>query len=141
MALIKCSACGNEISASAATCPGCGHPVPISRSRANGVAIRLIFGLAVLMGAVWWFVGGGMNHEADHQMQNVKDKVASDAEQQYEIAARQGNKMSMCVQAGFAAAAYLQAQDETAYNQWKATEALDCQAAGGATLTHKKSLS
>ena len=34
------------------------------------------------------------------------------------------------VQAGFVAAAYLQAQDTTQYNFWKSIESVDCSAAG-----------
>lgn len=60
----------------------------------------------------------------------VNKKVTSDAEKEYEIAKRQGDKMQICVQAGFVAASYLQAHDEEAYNKWKLTEAIDCANAG-----------
>lgn len=66
----------------------------------------------------------------DAQMQDIEDKVATDAVSQYEIAARQGDPMQKCVQAGMAAAAFLQAEDEANYGIWKSTEKVDCAAAG-----------
>lgn len=63
-------------------------------------------------------------------MQRIEDRVASDAVHEYEIAARQGNRMQICVQAGMVAAAYLQAQDEPDYRTWKSRERLDCSRAG-----------
>jgi hypothetical protein len=49
---------------------------------------------------------------------------------EYGIAKRNGNSMDACVQAGFVAAAFLQAKDEASYRQWKDTETLDCKTAG-----------
>lgn len=63
-------------------------------------------------------------------MQDIKDQVAADAVKQYNIAKRSGGSMDTCVQAGMVAAAYLQAQDESSYRRWKATEKSDCAAAG-----------
>lgn len=61
------------------------------------------------------------NYRSDPQpsMEDVKKQVALDAETQYEIAERNGNRTDKCVQAGFVAAAYLQAQDERNYARWK----------------------
>jgi hypothetical protein len=55
-------------------------------------------------------------------MQQIENKVADDAVQQYEIAKRQGDKIQTYTQAGMVAAAYLQAKDEANYNKWKAIE-------------------
>ena len=52
----------------------------------------------------------------------VEYKVADDAVKEYEIAARQGDRMQMYVQAGLCAAAFLQAQDEPNYRKWKDIE-------------------
>ena len=60
----------------------------------------------------------------------MENKVADDAVKEYEIAKRSGTKMDICVHAGFVAAAYLQAKDEDKYREWKATERVDCSAAG-----------
>lgn len=65
-----------------------------------------------------------------HQLQETHDKVARDAVDQYNIAARSGTTMDRCVQAGLVAAAFLQAQDQSNYAQWKSTEQSDCAAAG-----------
>jgi hypothetical protein len=63
-------------------------------------------------------------------MQQIREKVAHDAEAEYDIAKRQGDPMQICVQAGMVAAAQLQAQDEAHYRQWKSIEAEDCCRAG-----------
>jgi hypothetical protein len=67
---------------------------------------------------------------AGTRLDDIRDKVAADAVDQYEIAKRQGDKLQTCVQAGFVSAAFLQAKNEPQYNAWKATEAADCAAAG-----------
>lgn len=63
-------------------------------------------------------------------MKGVTDKVARDSVDQYNIAAREGDPMQMCVQAGMVAAAFLQAKDEPNYREWKATEKANCRRAG-----------
>jgi hypothetical protein len=78
-----------------------------------------IVSLVMLIALGWYFFGGGL-----------ENKVASDAEAEYRIAKRNGTAMDACVHAGFVAAAYLQAKDETDYRQWKTIEASDCAAAG-----------
>ncbi len=40
MALIKCSECSREVSDSAASCPGCGHPLAGSNDKPISVAAR-----------------------------------------------------------------------------------------------------
>lgn len=52
----------------------------------------------------------------------IEQKVAEDAVIEYEIAARQGDKMQMYVQAGMCCAAFLQAHDEANYRKWKDIE-------------------
>lgn len=61
---------------------------------------------------------------------DVNEKVTSDVLEQYEIVKRNGNKMEVCVHAGFVAAAYLQAKNEPEYKKWKAIEKTDCKKAG-----------
>ena len=65
-----------------------------------------------------------------NQMDDIYGKVANDAVQQYTITVQSGGPIDRCVQAGFVAAAYLQAQDQANYANWKAIEANDCAAAG-----------
>lgn len=72
----------------------------------------------------------GCDAATDMQMDKVHNKVADDMVAQYEIAKKQGDAMQTCVQAGMVSAAYLQAQDEAKYNEWKAIEKTDCKAAG-----------
>lgn len=73
---------------------------------------------------------GGCDQLAEQQMDNIYDQVSSDAVEQYEIAKRQGDPIQVCVQAGFVAAAYLQAKNETNYSTWKTIEKADCARAG-----------
>jgi len=72
----------------------------------------------------------GCDKLVQHEMQQIENQVAEDAVKQYNIAKEQGDKMQICVQAGFASAAFLQAKDKENYNKWKAIEKSDCEAAG-----------
>lgn len=67
---------------------------------------------------------------AESQMQDIQDKVASDAVEQYEMVAKSGTTIDKCVYAGLASAAYLQAKNESEYSTWKAIEKLNCANAG-----------
>jgi|SRR5580765_3978684 hypothetical protein len=68
--------------------------------------------------------------DAASSLSDIRQKVAADAVAQYNIARRQGDPIQICVQAGLVAAAYLQAQDESNYQQWKRSEKNDCKSAG-----------
>ena len=72
----------------------------------------------------------GCDQMAENQMQDINNKVAADAEAQYELADKHGTAIDKCVQAGLASAAYLQAQNEDKYRHWKAIEGLACVNAG-----------
>ncbi len=72
----------------------------------------------------------GCDQAVEAQMDSTYDKVSSDMVAQYDIAKKQGDAMQTCVQAGMVSAAYLQAEDEAKYNEWKAIEKTDCKAAG-----------
>jgi hypothetical protein len=88
--------------------------------------VRLIFVLFLL----WYFFGGGLQHQAERGMQDIKEKVAADEVKQYEIAKRHGSAIDACVHAGLVAAAYLQAQEEGSYQEWKGIERSDCAIVG-----------
>jgi len=70
-------------------------------------------------------IGGCYN-----EVEDIYNQVALDAVDQYEIAKRQGDKISICVQAGLVSASYLQAKDEPNYIKWKKIESNDCRRAG-----------
>lgn len=60
--------------------------------------------------------------------QDIKNQVAQDALNQYEIAKRNGaTNMDLCVQAQLVSAAFLQAQNESLYSEWKRIEKNHCQ--------------
>ena len=96
-----------------------------NNSVAGGILALVLFG-----GFGWYFWGGGLQQQASTNLDQIKQQVASDSVQQYNIAKRDGTKMDACVQAGLVTAAYLQAQDESSYQQWKQIESADCSAAG-----------
>lgn len=81
-----------------------------------------IVGLIFIGLFIWWMTGGGV--------QQLSNQVAGNLSQQYDIAARQGNKMDMCIQAGATALGFLQAKDEKSYAHWKSVEKRDCATAG-----------
>jgi uncharacterized paraquat-inducible protein A len=116
--LTECKGCGGEISTSAKTCPKCGHPT----RHISLVNIAIL--VAVLLIALYALATMEI---APH---GIESQVASDALEQYNIAAAQGDPIQKCVEAGIVAAAYLQAEDQANYEQWKDTQAVDCQKAG-----------
>ena len=124
--MIKCKSCNNEISPRATTCPKCGHPNNNIHLSARQVIASIVLGGCL----IWFLAGGGFEKQASNQMQKIHNQVADDAVSRYEIAKREGNKIQVCVQAGFVSAAYLQAKDETNYQQWKQIEIADCKKAG-----------
>jgi len=127
MAMIKCDACKEVISKKAVVCPKCGHPNKKAKDLSGG---QIIAGLAFCGVLLWFFAGGGLEGAGNKQMQKIENKVAADAVNQYNIAKRGSDAIQICVQAGFAAAAYLQAEDETNYHKWKSIEKSECRAAG-----------
>ena len=75
--------------------------------------------LVIVGGAAYYFLGGGL-----------QEGVASDLEKQYNIAAKGGDKMSICIQAQLVAAGYLQAENQVKYLEWQKIQKSDCAAAG-----------
>jgi hypothetical protein len=72
-----------------------------------------------------------INTDAQRMLSDIEIQVARDAEDQYGIVARNGGSaMDRCVQAGMVAAAFLQANAEGRYQDWKKIEDRDCAAAG-----------
>ena len=125
MALITCHECKAEISSEAATCPKCGATPKTARNSLN-----VIGGVVVALVIVWFFYGGGLEKQASKDMAQIQTQVATDAVAQYNISKRNGNAIETCVQAGFVAAAYLQAKDESNHKIWVHTQSADCKKAG-----------
>jgi len=122
--MIKCKECKEEISKDAEKCPKCGHP---NETKQNlSALIGLIFFGAIL----WYFFGGGLEQQAANDLDSIKNQVAADSVNQYNIAKAQGDPIQICVQAGMVSAAYLQANDQVNYNTWKNIQKEDCRAAG-----------
>lgn len=91
-----------------------------------GVVVGLIAGGFLIR----YWIGGGRENEIASEMQDIRNQVAVDAIEEYQIARRQGDLMQICVKAGEVSAAYLQAQNELSHKQWKKTEDEDCKRAG-----------
>ena len=83
---------------------------------------KIIFGPIVILVFIGYFFGGGLEKQAQNEMDKIENQVALDTEKQYEIAKRNGSNMDAYVQAGMVAAAYLQAEDENNYKKWKEIE-------------------
>ena len=126
MAMIECKECKTQVSSTAKICPKCGHANP----KANYLSGKQVFGGLLLAGVGIWWASTGSDVYVSSQLKTVHSKVADDFVSKYQIAKREGDKMQVCVQAGFVSAAYLQAKDEANYQQWKQTEKADCRKAG-----------
>ncbi|MBY8826125.1 hypothetical protein [Sphingomonas colocasiae] len=85
---------------------------------------RILLSVTVLFGTA------GCDQLAQKQLSDIQKQVAEDAVKQYEIVRNSGTAVDKCVHAGLVAASYLQAQDESNYQHWKAIEAGNCAAAG-----------
>lgn len=83
---------------------------------------KIIFGTIVIVIFLGYFFGGGLEKQAQKEMDKIENQVALDAEKQYEIAKKNGSDMDAYVQSGMVAAAYLQAEDENNYKKWKEIE-------------------
>lgn len=107
--------------------------------------LQTIAGGIVAAGFGWYVLSGQMHKDqaaelqkiqrqievdAAKEMKRIEQQVADDAVQQYGIVKRNGSPMDTCVQAGMVAAAYVQAKDEANYQRWRATEQVECVAAG-----------
>lgn len=126
MTLVACKGCQEKISAKAVTCPKCGHPNEKSAHLSGGAVLGTLVGVGFF---IWWMAGGAET-AATHQLDKIEATVAADMVDQYNIAKRGGDRMQICVQAGLVAAAYLQAKDEASYGTWQKTQKKDCDAAG-----------
>lgn len=93
------------------------------------ILFTLVFLILIALGA-WYFYGGGLEKETQSTLQDISDQVAEDAVTEYNIAKMSNDPISICVQAGMVAAAYLQAQNQNQYLIWKEIEKVDCEEAG-----------
>ena len=143
MALVMCKECGKQVSDKAEKCPSCGVNVPKKLSFIHWIGIVFFGFISILL-----FIGynsvppennstsefkpdtnpisDAMSKAAATQMDSITLQVAKDAETQYIIAKREGDKTQICVQAMGVSAAYLQAKDERNYKKWKQIEKQDC---------------
>lgn len=137
-----CPRCAETIKLAASVCRHCGYdfeqPVPKPPRKRKRWAVGCLVAFVLLATVSTCAINlaqTGSNIAAtpfsvDGQLASIHDKVARDAVAQYQIAAQSGAPMDRCVQAGLVAAAFLQAQDQASYAQWKDTERRDCKAAG-----------
>lgn len=147
------------MAAAAPTCARCGAPssyhfqgddlcpehyaaaagLPVSSVSFQGSAAQNgsstnVLGALVSLGiggwVIWFFMFGGLEKQTAEGLDSIYKQVAADAVTQYNMTRQSGTSIDICVHAGLVSAAYLQAMDDTHYQQWKRTEAADCAAAG-----------
>jgi hypothetical protein len=116
-----CTRCGSKKSSSVVA-PSQAHPATGRKRSALGGIVSLISAIAI----AWYFFGGGLESQADHDLQHIEAKVATDAVKEYRMAVSSGDRTDICVHAGLVAAAYQQAHDEEDYLEWKKQEKSDC---------------
>jgi hypothetical protein len=92
--------------------------------------LKIILISVFAIGMLAYLFGGGIEKQAQHEMQKIENQVAQDAIKQYEIALKGGDKMEIYVHAGMVTAAFLQAKDEANYLKWKEIERKAAKAAG-----------
>lgn len=93
-------------------------------------SLKIIIGVIVLIIALGFMFGGGVEELANQELQKIENQVAADAVKQYEIAKKNGSATDAYVQAGMVAAAFLQANDEENYKKWKKIEQEEAKNAG-----------
>jgi hypothetical protein len=91
---------------------------------------KALFGIALAAVVTFCYFDAVLPMQTAVDMKSIKDRVAQEAVAQYQMARRQGDPIQTCVQAGVAASAYLQAQDEGHFRNWKRIESDVCKAAG-----------
>ncbi len=101
-------------------------PISINKEKAIKMSKRILKLVAVcsvlIMAFLFLFNIWGTPHSYEYGIQNIEDNVATNAKQQYYIAAREGDLMQTYTQASLVAAAYLQATNEGEYRHWKHIE-------------------
>lgn len=118
-----------------------GYPLDMDRAPAACVeapapakqASPLLWGGIVLvlpLGFLFPSLFGPGSPMVKQQMADIHQQVADDQIREYNIARQHGAAIDACVHAGMVAAAFLQAQKEGQYAQWKQTESADCGRAG-----------
>lgn len=135
----RCRECNREVDAAAQRCPHCGAANP-----APGY-VRLMLGVLfvlIAVGALYSWERGArverwtpvdrptVQQQMASELDQVYDKVALDAVDQYHMVYNHGTGIDRCVHAGFAAAAFLQARDIAQYAHWRQIQTRDCTAAG-----------
>jgi len=81
-----------------------------------------IVGIVVVIGFLWYFLGGGLEKQATKDMHRIEQQVVADAVKQYEIAKRSGSAMDAYIRAGLVA--------EANYRKWKEIEKQEAARAG-----------
>lgn len=105
------------------------NPVQPPKKKGGCLKIGLI-AIAVIAG-IWFFLGGGIEQQAQQRVDQISNQVALDAEKQYDIVVNNnGTAIEKYTQASLVAAAYLQAKDEENYKKWKEIEKTHAKEAG-----------
>ena len=121
--LIFCQTCNKEISKAASICPNCGHPNKKSNHLSTST---VIFYLLVATGVFYFQASGGLDAITATNLNQINQKVALDAVQQFDIAQKTASNPELCAQAGLVEAAFLQAKDAANYQKWQSIKKQHC---------------
>ncbi len=124
-----CSSCGKELSDKAVMCPNCQTMIKNIKNEKSSKT-RIITIIAIIFIVIGGISSSFSELSLETDLKNIENQVVEDAIEQYNIAARQGDEIQICVQAGFVTAALLQAKDEVRYNEWKEIERKACEYLG-----------
>lgn len=145
----KCPFCAEEINIEAIKCKHCGSMLNTQEAKEleswkksiekndnsnlenkklspETLVIIFVFLPIIFWLLVWYFLFSSPNK----QLQNIKENVVIDFEEQYNIAKDWWNLMDICLNAWIVKAWYLQVKDEYNYNKWIDIEKEDCKNAG-----------
>lgn len=92
--------------------------------------IKIVAAVVIFFAVIGFFFGGGVEKQAQKNLDQIENQVAADAVRQYEIAKKNGNAQDAYTAASLCKAAFLQANDEENYAKWTKIEKEEAKKAG-----------
>ena len=141
-----CTNCGKEIDDKAAVCTHCGVPVKkANKSSKTWVIVPVMIIILFVIAIIGLDENNGSVAESKNVSKESSQKrsrllnlvedgvagmVADNEIKKFEIANRNGDKMTACLSAGVVKAAFLEAKNEAEFKKWRDIEKKTCRAVG-----------